>query len=86
MATVVVNSVLRNRLGPQTGEAPESIEVDAGDVRGLIKELDRRYPGSGEQLKSGVAVAIDGEIFQEPLFEELEADSEVYFLPAIEGG
>jgi sulfur carrier protein ThiS len=37
-------------------------------------------------LNQGLAVAIDGEIFQDWLLQEVETDSEVYFLPAIEGG
>jgi len=63
-----------------------SVELEASNVRQLILELDRRYPGIGAQLRKGMAVAIDGEIFQEPLLESLQPDSEVHFLPAISGG
>ena len=40
----------------------------------------------GERLRDGVAVAIDGEIFQEPFLETIGEDSEVFFLPQIEAG
>ena len=33
-----------------------------------------------------MAVAIDGEIYQDPYPETIDADSEVYFLPKIGGG
>ncbi|MCC6707462.1 MAG: MoaD/ThiS family protein [Gammaproteobacteria bacterium] len=62
------------------------VEVDAIDVRSLVKALDQRYPGIGQRLRTGTAVAVDGEIFQDPYLEAVRPDSEVYFLPAIEGG
>jgi sulfur-carrier protein len=60
--------------------------VDAHDVREVIDSLDQRFPGIGERLRTRMAVAIDGEIFQEPFIEAVGAKSEVFFLPAIEGG
>ena len=80
MATVVFPK------GLQTTTGTERIEVECGDVRELIAALDRRFPGLGAQLRSGVAIAIDGEIHQDPLYEPLEPDSEVHFLPSISGG
>ena len=61
-------------------------EINASDFRRLLKALDERFPGIAEELKTGVAVAIDGEIFQKPFLEPIGKTSEVYFLPAIEGG
>ena len=62
------------------------LEVDANDVRQLLRVLDQRFPGLGQRLRTGTAIAVDGEIFQDPYLEVVRADSEVYFLPAIEGG
>ena len=62
------------------------VEVPARDVRELIEALDERFPGIGARLRTRMAVAIDGEIFQEPFIEAVRERSEVYFLPAIEGG
>ncbi len=64
----------------------ESIEIDASNVRQLIHELDRRFPGIGAQLRGGTAVAVDGEIIQEALLEPLGPTSEVHFLPSFGGG
>ena len=66
------------------GEA--SVELEASTVRQLILELDRRFPGIGAEIRGGMAIAIDGEIIQEPLLERLEPSSEVHFLPPIGGG
>jgi len=64
----------------------ERVSVEAGTVRQLILELDRRFPGLGAELRAGMAIAIDGEIIQEPLLERLSDASEVHFLPPIGGG
>lgn len=61
-------------------------EVDAADVRELMRSLERRFPDIAARLAEGLAVAIDGEIFQEPFLESIGTHSEVYFLPKIEGG
>ncbi len=82
MATVV----LTHEIAQQFTGGETRLEVDADNFRNLLKALDERYPGMGEALKVGLAVAIDGEIFQEPFLEPIRPESEVYFLPAIEGG
>ena len=64
----------------------EEIHIEAATVRELIRVLDRRFPGLGEQLTSGMAVAIDGEIVSDPLLERVEPESEIHFLPPSSGG
>lgn len=81
MATVMLPSGLRRFTG-----GAERVSVEAGDVRALISALDARFPGIGEHLREGVAVAIDGEIIQDALLEPLEPDSEIHFLPSVAGG
>jgi len=68
-----------------TGGATE-FDVEADTVRRLITELDRRYPGLGEQIDEGMAVAIDGEIYQDAYMARLGPDSEVVLIPKIGGG
>ena len=82
MARVVLGGELSRRF---TGGQAE-IEIQARDVRQLIRALDELYPGLGRALESGMTVAIDGEMCPDPFLEPIEADSEVYFLPLIEGG
>ena len=61
-------------------------EVPGQTVRQLVRVMDERYPGIGEHLSQGVAVAIDGEIYQNAFLEPVRPDSEVCFMPALEGG
>lgn len=62
------------------------LEIEAQTLGQLLRQLDRRFPGLGVQLRDGVAVAIDGEIIPEPWLEPVSPDSEVHFLPQISGG
>lgn len=78
---VVIPRALRERAGGQ-----ERLEVEGADVRRLLAELERRYPGLGEALGQGTAVAIDGEIVADPLLERVGPESEVHFLPRVAGG
>ena len=39
--------------------------MEATTFRQLVRELDKKYPGLGTQVEEGMAVAIDGEIFQD---------------------
>ena len=60
-------------------------EVPGENIRQLVRALDYRYPGIGERLAHG-AVAIDGEIHQNAFLEAVGPDTEVCFMPPIEGG
>ena len=68
-----------------TGGVTE-FEVEATTFRRLILELDRRYPGLGNQIEESMAVAIDGEIFQDAYSAELRPGSEIVLIPKIGGG
>ena len=81
MATVFLSAGLRRFAG-----GLERVEIEAATVRELIDALDRRFPGIGDPLRGGTAVAIDGEIISEPLLEPIPPGSEVHFLPSISGG
>ena len=61
-------------------------DVAATTVRGLIDELDARYPGAGDYVARRMAIAIDGEIFQDAYLAPLKPDSEIYLIPKIGGG
>lgn len=64
----------------------DSFDVRAADVRGLIDELERRFPGLGAHVEARMAIAIDGEIHQDALGAQLAPDSEVVLIPRIAGG
>jgi len=82
MPHVVMTGIAARRL---TGGQTE-FDVEANTVRRMIAELERRYPGLGHQIDEGMAIAIDGEIFQDAYLAELKPDSEIVLIPKIGGG
>ena len=60
--------------------------ITAKNLRGVIKEMDRLYPGLGEHLEEETTVAIDGELHEVGYFQPLRPGCEVFFIPKIEGG
>ena len=81
MATVFFSSGLRHHTGGR-----DRVVIEASSFRELAAALEARFPGLREPLQKGIAVAIDGEIIQEPFLEPIQPDSEVHFLPRISGG
>ena len=76
---------LIGNLAQLTGGVAE-FELSASTVRQLFRQLTDLHPSLGPHLEDGVAVAIDGQIFQDALLEPIGADSEVFVLPQIAGG
>jgi molybdopterin converting factor small subunit len=80
MATVHLPSGLAQYTG-----GLETVEIDAARVPELIAALSDRFPQIADQLGE-MAVAIDGEIYQDPGYQTLRADSDVHLVPRIAGG
>jgi molybdopterin converting factor small subunit len=85
MPRVEIPSQLRGLSG---GE--QFISVQSRTVRTLLQELDTRFPGIAEQLRTTTTVSIDGEVLgdsmSDAILQPIPADGEVYFVPAISGG
>ena len=62
------------------------LEVEATTFRRLVLELDQKFPGLGKQVEDSMAVAIDGEIFQDAYAAQLRPESEIVLIPKIAGG
>ena len=61
-------------------------ELSATSVKQLFEQLSELHPLLARHLEDGVAVAIDGQIYQDALLQPIEPDSEVFLLPQIAGG
>ncbi len=82
MASVILSGSLQQLAG---GDA--HVELDARNVKQLLRMLSERYPELAPHLEQdSFAIAIDGEIFQDVWFAPIEPDSEVHLIPAIRGG
>jgi len=81
VARVILTGSLRSLAGDES-----EIEIDAANVRELLRALEPRLPGIGKQVEDGLSIAIDGDIVQDPLLEPIGPDSEIVFLPPVRGG
>ena len=63
-----------------------SLEVEAASVQRLLAVLSEKFPALAPHLEAGVAVAIDGQIYQEALLQPIGDAREVHILPQIAGG
>ena len=77
--------VLAGTLGQFTGGETE-LELEAATICQLFRQLGERYPALAPHLEDGLAVAIDGQIYQDTWLEPIPADAEVHVLPQIAGG
>jgi len=77
--------VLIGNLAQLTGGVAE-FQISATSVKHLFQQLAELHPGMAPHLDEGVAVAIDGQIYQDALLEPIAPDSEVFLLPQIAGG
>jgi molybdopterin converting factor small subunit len=69
----------------QFADGLESVAIDAPRVAELLIELRKRFPRLGDQLDD-IAVAVDGDIYSDPGYQPLRADSDVHLVPRIAGG
>ena len=76
---------------PLTGGVKQ-VDMEADNVRQVIDRLETLYPGIKDrliesgQIRSNLAVAIDGEVARLGLLEKIGEAKEIHFVPAIGGG
>jgi molybdopterin converting factor small subunit len=70
----------------QVADGESGFEVEAGTIRQLFKALVERHPALAPHLEEGVAVAINGTIYQDDWFREIPDGCEVCVMPQIGGG
>lgn len=86
MGTAPARVVLTGGLSRRYTGRVQEFAVEAKDLRGVIKALDRLYPGLGKHLEEETTVAIDGEIHEVAYHQPVRPGSEIFFMPKLEGG
>ena len=64
----------------------ESLRIQAKTLRELMGKLVKKYPRMQKHLDTGIAVAIDGQIYRDNWDLEIPEGVEVYLMPRIQGG
>jgi len=81
----MVRVKLGGPLQSQAGGAKD-FEVDAATIRELLERLGLAHPELRPLLDRGVTVAVNGTIFRGAFLTPIPDGSEIYLLPALEGG
>ena len=87
MAKVFIPTMLQTLTG-----GVKQTECEGRNVRQIIEGLEAQYPGIKDRLvedgeiRSNLAVAIDGDVARMGMLERVSETSEVHFVPAIGGG
>src|SRR5215471_8452013 len=55
-------------------------EVEAKNLRGVIKVMDQLYPGLGHHLEEETTVAIDGALHETGYFQPIRPGCEIFFI------
>jgi molybdopterin synthase sulfur carrier subunit len=70
----------------------ETIDIEGGNVRSVIAKLDEQFPGVSDrlcqedELRPGLSVSVNGRISSLGLYQKVQPNDEVHFIPAIGGG
>lgn len=64
----------------------KKVEVEARDIRELLRKLSEQYPGLRDAIKSEVAVVVDGVVYRDNWSKELSDDAEIFLMRRIAGG
>lgn len=62
------------------------VEIEAATIRELLQKLEERYPRMLSLIEEGIAVSINGTIYQDSWSQVLPPDADIYLLPRIQGG
>ena len=81
MVNVRFTSLFRPAFGGADG-----LEVEAKTLRELMRILVAKYPRIQSHIDDGIVLAINGEIYRDNLDVEIQAGSEVFMMPRIQGG
>jgi len=87
MAQVFIPPALRSLV-----DGRETVEAEGANVKQIVDDLNDRFPGlkehlcDGNELRSGLSVAVGNAVSSLGLLQSISADDEIHFLPSIGGG
>jgi sulfur-carrier protein len=81
-----VRVVLAHSLSRQYTDGKTEYVVEASRVRDILRALDDLHPGIREHLEEETAVSIDGMIYDDAYLQEVNENTEVFFIPKLDAG
>ena len=70
----------------------DCIQIDEGNIRRVITRLEEQFPGvrdrlcQDDELRPGLSVSVNGRISSLGLYQKVQPQDEIHFIPAIGGG
>ncbi len=62
------------------------VELEADIIRELLAALEAKHPETAPFLATGIAVSINGVVYQNSPGHKIPPDAEIYLLPRLRGG
>ncbi len=81
MVKVVLWGGLRSKAGGQS-----EFQIPASTIRDIFLRLSEDFPDLEAELEHNVSVAIDGKVYRDTLFVNVDDAAEVFILPKLQGG
>ncbi|MCB1696284.1 MAG: MoaD/ThiS family protein [Halioglobus sp.] len=81
----MVNVRFISSFRPALGGA-DGLQIEATTLRELMRIVVAKYPRMQGHIDDGIVLAINGEIYRDNWDVEIQAGSEVYLMPRIQGG
>lgn len=87
MPVICIPSLLRSLTGGQ-----ERVALPGKSVGEAVENLEQRYPGirarlfQGDRLRRDMSLLVDGTLSRRGLLQVVGEESEIRFIPSIEGG
>ena len=98
MIKISLSGVIKNAMqspdGENGGKIPDEITIDeiiideiyAKDINQLLNKLLKTYPKLDQYIEQGVSVSINGEIYNQSLFQKIPPNADVVLIPRLSGG
>jgi molybdopterin converting factor small subunit len=67
-------------------EGQSEFQISASTIREIFLQLSKDFPDLEAELEHNVSVAVDGTIYRDSLFVNIDDASEVVILPKLQGG
>ncbi len=93
MIKILLSGVIKNAMqspdGENDGKNIDEIiidEIEAKDINQLLNKLLKTYPKLDEYIEQGVSVSINGQIYNQSLFQKIPPNADVVLIPRLSGG
>lgn len=70
----------------QFADDQDWVDVDASNFKELLDQLSQQHPALRPQIERGVSLAVDGVIYRNAWFTQINDENEIVLMPYMVGG